>query len=507
MDDYYYDYSSDYDYSFDDGNSYGGFNDDVEVGFIGGGYFDDDSHGIIVQDNLDEDGDEFPEGGNFGDVSRGVIVQDNLDEFTDGDGFVGGGNFGDDDAHGVIFQGTLDEISGSDVSEEGDQDGGSSLDSDGRYEGQENYNDIFESEPARAVPFRSGTRVFIDDDWLSDDDQGVQSMPSLNFDGTMSSSGFTGAPRMVPSSFFTRVPLPQEGITEARMRQFSNRIRDAVRTRDDGTDTGVSRIRLIGDPVGGTQVPREAQHRDWGVQRLQGLPGGDVGRNSNETVRTGYGDNGVRDGGRGQEQRMVTSEVRTTTTVLGVGLDDGAKAKNTEGTDSKKGANVDVREQKEKGEETSSNKDVGIEDKELIRSLRDGFVCAICMLPWTNDGDHAVGCLPCGHLFGMSCITTWLEHKYPGKCPQCNMVCYKKDVTRVYGLPTDEFQEKIKLLESKLAEMQLKSSSGEDRAGTQESSKRTEGEISKRTPGESSIRIPNESRKRTPGVCKGRSVV
>ncbi|KAM1784724.1 hypothetical protein ACFX12_037714 [Malus domestica] len=34
----------------------------------------------------------------------------------------------------------------------------------------------------------------------------------------------------------------------------------------------------------------------------------------------------------------------------------------------------------------------------------DGLFCSIFLDPWTNDGDHHISCLPCGHLFSMSCI-------------------------------------------------------------------------------------------------------
>lgn len=35
--------------------------------------------------------------------------------------------------------------------------------------------------------------------------------------------------------------------------------------------------------------------------------------------------------------------------------------------------------------------------------------CPICFEPWGSSGDHRVCCLACGHLFGLSCIQTWLR--------------------------------------------------------------------------------------------------
>ncbi|XP_021642128.2 uncharacterized protein LOC110636631 [Hevea brasiliensis] len=39
----------------------------------------------------------------------------------------------------------------------------------------------------------------------------------------------------------------------------------------------------------------------------------------------------------------------------------------------------------------------------------DGLCCPICMEPWGSQGDHQVSCLPCGHVYGLSCIRRWLQ--------------------------------------------------------------------------------------------------
>ena len=44
-------------------------------------------------------------------------------------------------------------------------------------------------------------------------------------------------------------------------------------------------------------------------------------------------------------------------------------------------------------------------------STDEGSDCPICFEPWTNVGPHRVSCLACGHLFGKSCIDTWLKSK------------------------------------------------------------------------------------------------
>nr|WDD38916.1 E3 ubiquitin-protein ligase [Fagopyrum tataricum] len=90
-----------------------------------------------------------------------------------------------------------------------------------------------------------------------------------------------------------------------------------------------------------------------------------------------------------------------------------------------------------------------------------GPICPICYENWTGEGQHCVCCLPCGHLYGLSCITIWLLRPNSQKCPQCNDECELEDVRRLYGmqLPTtgvEELQEKVKSLEAKCASLELK---------------------------------------------------
>lgn len=65
----------------------------------------------------------------------------------------------------------------------------------------------------------------------------------------------------------------------------------------------------------------------------------------------------------------------------------------------------------------------------------DGLFCAICMEAAWTSGDHHVCCLPCGHIYGFSCIRRWLQ-KNPSsrKCPQCKKKCALKDVRKLFAL-------------------------------------------------------------------------
>ncbi|KAI6698056.1 hypothetical protein NL676_018175 [Syzygium grande] len=91
----------------------------------------------------------------------------------------------------------------------------------------------------------------------------------------------------------------------------------------------------------------------------------------------------------------------------------------------------------------------------------DGLFCPICMEAWTDDGEHHMCCLPCGHIYGMSCIKRWLKQRgNSGKCPQCNSKCKLKDVRKLFAsrLVTvdEESQKKIRFLEAKCASLEKK---------------------------------------------------
>ncbi|KAI8006176.1 E3 ubiquitin-protein ligase RFWD3 [Camellia lanceoleosa] len=101
---------------------------------------------------------------------------------------------------------------------------------------------------------------------------------------------------------------------------------------------------------------------------------------------------------------------------------------------------------------SSTNADTETEKKsckkrDLSEYNLDGLSCPICMEPWKSQGDHQVCCLPCGHIYGMSCINRWIQHRggYSAKCPQCNEKITLKDVRKLYASPVivvDENSEK-----------------------------------------------------------------
>ncbi|PWA45275.1 zinc finger, RING/FYVE/PHD-type [Artemisia annua] len=67
-------------------------------------------------------------------------------------------------------------------------------------------------------------------------------------------------------------------------------------------------------------------------------------------------------------------------------------------------------------------------------------VCSICFKAMTGTGQHRICCLPCGHIYGRSCINQWLQQSQNcSKCPQCKSLCTLKDVTPLYATrPCDD---------------------------------------------------------------------
>ncbi|KAG7553968.1 Zinc finger RING-type [Arabidopsis suecica] len=108
------------------------------------------------------------------------------------------------------------------------------------------------------------------------------------------------------------------------------------------------------------------------------------------------------------------------------------------------------------------------EDVEWKQGDTEGLSCSICMEVWTSGGQHQVCCLPCGHLYGFSCINKWLQmRRSAGKCPQCNKTCSMRDVRKIYASRVaavdDEAHKRILFLEAKLSSMEQKTARWSDK--------------------------------------------
>ncbi|PWA37520.1 zinc finger, RING/FYVE/PHD-type [Artemisia annua] len=71
-------------------------------------------------------------------------------------------------------------------------------------------------------------------------------------------------------------------------------------------------------------------------------------------------------------------------------------------------------------------------------------LCPICLKPWTLDKMHQMSCLPCGHMFGMSCLKDWMGGRSSDKCPQCYKNFSLESVRLLYAtrlcIPAAAFQ-------------------------------------------------------------------
>ncbi|KAM0905579.1 hypothetical protein ACQ4PT_017290 [Festuca glaucescens] len=61
--------------------------------------------------------------------------------------------------------------------------------------------------------------------------------------------------------------------------------------------------------------------------------------------------------------------------------------------------------------------------------------CPVCMNPWTAEGEHRVSCIPCGHVYGRSCLERWLLQcgKKTATCPQCGKIFRQKHIINLYA--------------------------------------------------------------------------
>uniref|UniRef100_A0A8R7JZH8 RING-type domain-containing protein n=1 Tax=Triticum urartu TaxID=4572 RepID=A0A8R7JZH8_TRIUA len=75
------------------------------------------------------------------------------------------------------------------------------------------------------------------------------------------------------------------------------------------------------------------------------------------------------------------------------------------------------------------------------------------MNPWTADGEHRVSCIPCGHVYGRSCLEKWLAQcgKKSATCPQCGKMFRQKNIINLYApeivVPNNDLEKQQKLIE------------------------------------------------------------
>ncbi|CAL4920331.1 unnamed protein product [Urochloa decumbens] len=78
--------------------------------------------------------------------------------------------------------------------------------------------------------------------------------------------------------------------------------------------------------------------------------------------------------------------------------------------------------------------------------------CPVCMEPWASQGPHRISCIPCGHVYGRSCLERWLTQRgnRNATCPQCSKRFKHKDIINLYApevaIPKNELEKEISYL-------------------------------------------------------------
>lgn len=81
--------------------------------------------------------------------------------------------------------------------------------------------------------------------------------------------------------------------------------------------------------------------------------------------------------------------------------------------------------------------------------------CPVCMSAWAADGEHRVSCIPCGHVYGRSCLERWLVQcgKKTATCPQCGKIFRQKHIINLYVpeivVPNNDLEKQVLSLRDK----------------------------------------------------------
>lgn len=75
--------------------------------------------------------------------------------------------------------------------------------------------------------------------------------------------------------------------------------------------------------------------------------------------------------------------------------------------------------------------------------------CPVCMEAWTSEGPHRISCIPCGHVYGRSCLERWLTQRgnTSTTCPQCARRFRRKDIINLYApqvvVPNNDLEKQV----------------------------------------------------------------
>ncbi|KAL5218307.1 hypothetical protein ABZP36_018991 [Zizania latifolia] len=88
--------------------------------------------------------------------------------------------------------------------------------------------------------------------------------------------------------------------------------------------------------------------------------------------------------------------------------------------------------------------------------------CPVCMEAWTAQGAHRICCIPCGHVYGKSCLEKWLTQRgnTSATCPQCGKRFRHKDIINLYApevsVPNTDLEKEILYLRGKSESLEEK---------------------------------------------------
>uniref|UniRef100_A0A0E0K7M7 RING-type domain-containing protein n=1 Tax=Oryza punctata TaxID=4537 RepID=A0A0E0K7M7_ORYPU len=79
------------------------------------------------------------------------------------------------------------------------------------------------------------------------------------------------------------------------------------------------------------------------------------------------------------------------------------------------------------------------EATQVVEGVEAAPTCSICLQPWTCNGEHRICCIPCGHVYGRSCLEKWLVHAVlqrgtgQAKFLQCGEKFEPHSITNLYA--------------------------------------------------------------------------
>ncbi|KAL6847589.1 hypothetical protein ACP4OV_022615 [Aristida adscensionis] len=85
-------------------------------------------------------------------------------------------------------------------------------------------------------------------------------------------------------------------------------------------------------------------------------------------------------------------------------------------------------------EEEEEEHTVECEDPQKGAEAAPSPSCSICMERCASGGAHRVCCIPCGHVYGRSCLDKWLRRSRitGAKCPQCGQVYRSNQIRNLF---------------------------------------------------------------------------